>query len=621
MNYFLLIKQSDTGKNEFEIPLFPQPPDENGEKMPIDDDGGHLLNSKKEYRFAIKESGKVVSFQKIRVLVNSAVPYLAGEDYFPFDEDGIGKKAPEDDGWLDVGRIFEDLWCFVQIHITLEPKGTESQELYSNYLRIESKHIHFEDFLEMADFVYQNVPELLVSNGALRSKVETDLRRTSASTLDLRLQLIRKIITVYQKECSFFRSNARVKTEKEYTVDDTSHLQQLSAETLFYITQHSEQLEKIDSSQGIQIGRGTYMPRRTLMVKNTFSTDTYENRAVLNFLSLLLNELRTIEKEIIDALSSLENTESNFVFLGKSEYVSKVFLEKEKDSTIPELKKKLNALILRYEAIFEIPSRKVMHCPKPTAIFCSVPQYREIFDLITSWYRGVFDFFRDRFLLQCIGSSKLYESYVLSCFYRYFKENGYRIKPYFTDWGTNPVTKKPIRNTYCFSKENITVTLFYEPIIRNENAKDENYNMLPMSCKKEEKCYTPDYVLKIKKDDVDTRYVICDAKFSDYETTRQSRYPEAFRKYYEGISYGSDNKAPLCIVYGEYREGDPNRTLFGETRFYPGKANPKSIPNAAILPLAPTISRSSNEAWEKIKETVCNIVEWKAFEQSETADS
>lgn len=577
MSYSLTLK---TDRSEFSVPLYPEPPDLLGDSLPIDRDETHIILSKSEYTLTIPELKEDCG---IRILLNDAVP-RDDENCGKLDGEGKGRLQ---NGEICVGRMFDDVWGFVQLRITLYPDSPQKQELFSEFIRVQTSRTDSNAFLQMAEYVYQSLPPLLVSNGEKRSKVETELRRAAITTLDLQLNLIRRTISVYRKQRSFFRESAVVKTDREYTVDDARRLQRLTPESLRYAAVHPEQLTAAGGQQGIQVRRGIYLPQKILMERNALVWDTEENRAVLGFLPLLVREIQAYEELIADALKEkTENTD--FRLLKNGGFEPSAYL-KEKKEELPQLRQQLKALTISYEDVFQMVAPKTMSRPRPTAVFRSVPQYREIYDLITAWYRGVFDFSRQRFLLQCIGSSRLYESYVLVCFYRYFEREGYKISSYVQDWGE----KCLIHNVFSFTSEDgkTTVTLYYEPVIRSNGESRIGLR------RKSSGTYTPDYVLKIEKsDNVRTGYVICDAKFSSYDTTRMTRYPDIWSKYVNDISIvGAENHdrkkeepAPVCIVYGEYQEKDPVKTRFGETVLYEDGSE-KYRPNAMIIPVSPAL--------------------------------
>lgn len=570
MDYSLTLK---TDGREFTVPLYPEPPDLLGDTLPIDRDETHIILSKSEYTLTIPE---LKEDRGIRILLNDAVPKF-DENCRKLDSEGKGQLQ---NGEICVGRMFDDVWGFVQLHITLYPDQPQKQELYSEFICVQTSRTDSNAFLQMANYVYQGIPPLLVSNGEKRSKVETELRRAAITTLDLQLNLIRRTISVYRKQHSFFRESAVVRTDREYTVDDARRLQRLTPESLRYAAVHPEQLTAAGGSHGIRVRRGTYLPQKILMERNALSRDTEENRAILGFLPLLVREMQTYEELIEDALNDKAQS-TDFRLLKNGGFEPSAYL-KEKKEELPKLRQQLKALTVSYEDVFQMPAPKVMSRPRPTAVFRSVPQYREIYDLVTAWYRGVFDFSRQRFLLQCIGSSRLYESYVLVCFYRYFEREGYQISSYAQDWDERCL----IHNVYTFTSEggNTKVTLYYEPIIPSKGESETGLR------RNSSGIYTPDYVLKIEKsDNLRTGYVICDAKFSSYDTTRTDHYPDVWRKYVNDITIiGKEEPAPVCIVYGEYQEKDPVKTRFGETILYED-GNEKYRPNAMIIPVSPAL--------------------------------
>ncbi len=158
-----------------------------------------------------------------------------------------------------------------------------------------------------------------------------------------------------------------------------------------------------------------------------------------------------------------------------------------------------------------------------------------------------------------------YELYSLIKLVDYIIESGYTLKeakhvryPKRGDW---KYEQKNCNNTYVFENESSTITLYYEPLIYDEDSRAINgiglfrNNSISLNNETDEErrghYYVPDYLLKYS-DGAKENYMICDAKFSSNTKERYKMIPSLAYKYLTSISTinPGDSLKGLYVFYG-----------------------------------------------------------------------
>jgi len=451
----------------------------------------------------------------------------------------------------------------------------------------------------MANVVYRGFPELLAKNGVLNSKIKADLDMLAQAPLDLELSLIKRIARVYDKHYNFFMTNARFTTKPTEVVDKLEKLNYATSNSLRYVVQHPEELYEVPSLNGIKVGNLVYHPRNIQMTKNIISYDTYENRVILDFLQFISKQLDGIKKTLEGILYEQKGS---FLLLFEN-----LFSRDYITNTVPEVTKlqaSVNKLVRRYSAALKIKPSFLKSSPRATHVFKEVPQYREIFDCIREWYKGVYDFEQSRFLLYCIGSSRLYESFVLTEILQYMNNEGYIIESQKFEYDAldDLYQNTNFNNTFVCTGENKIITVYYQPVVYEDKRCLNGIN-LAKQAQFGGPYYTPDYIFKIEKTGAsgvkfaNAQYIICDAKFSNLETVKAHSFQKVIDKYENGI-YPVDNSyvANNCVVYGKYDKQDPISIVFGETDIFKNKPDTHATV-ASIVPVAYDLLQEDPEAF------------------------
>jgi len=555
----------------------------------LDTDKSHVLNAMNKYEFTISPCMK--DYSAGYIYINGTQPCIDDFGnvslYYYNAEESVFKMLPGNQK-----AAFSDIWGYVQIHIRLESSDGHFDDFYTKYIEIDNAAVNMSD---MASLVYRGFPELLAKNGILKSKTTADINQMAEVPLDLKLDLIKKIARVYDQNYNFFMTNSRSTTKQVERVDKLEKLNYVTAGALQYTVQHPEELYQVHTFNGIKIGRHVYHPRHTKTITSVISYDIYENHVIVDFLSQALNKLDGIEQTLQELL---DNNKSNFLLLFEHLFSRDYINSKIPD--IQSLKQHLVKLVRKYSSALNIKPEIMKKTPLATHIFMEIPQYREIFGCIREWYRGVYDFEQSRFLLHCIGSSRLYESFVLTEILQYIQIKGFTIdaNKYEYDVLDDLYSNTTFNNTFTCTNENCTITVYYQPVVYSDNRSLNGIHLIKTRGGSSVGYYTPDYIFKIERSHTKgEQYIICDAKFSNLETVKNQSFKNVIYKYENGIeALPNANISNQCVVYGKYDSRDPLVVLYGETNVFKDKDNSYS-PVATIIPISYELLLSDPEGF------------------------
>lgn len=520
----------------------------------------------------------------VRVYVNDVLEssvYNNGRIYFP--SRGISNR-----------RIFLDCYGFAELSITLILVDGQECTLNSEYLPIWVRREELNNSVEaMARFVYNN-QEWLLLNGELKPKKPSGLKENGYRSLATQILLAEEIAAIYESSYGYFKANSRFKLEKMSVIERLERIQYVTQGTLSYTATHPEYLRQVNSTQGIFIGNRVYQPQKTETVQNTRSYDIYENRVILAFLRNMIDSVQSLQGYCCNLLSKIPNDEDY-----SSEYIySSFFMFSETRKMIEDGKTQLEKLSEKftylwgmYSDILRIPLDQHIVPPRPTAIFLSVPQYNRIFVRIHQWFSfGIYNFSKEHFMLSFIKISALYESYLLAKFLCYFRDRGYSLES--SRRCVYPVSKRwkykntSVRNTFVLKNDQKRITLYYQPVIFDTDQRSVNgiglyrNNSISVYAGNEDDCrqgghyYVPDFLIKIEENG-DSRYMIVDAKFSDYSSVRRYYVKDLVFKYLFSISPIEENElvCGLCIMYGKCKSKERLQTAYDKqilgTEIYP----------------------------------------------------
>lgn len=473
--------------------------------------------------------------------------------------------------------VFEGYYGFALIEIAINYGEGERTRLYSDYLSILIKdNYNTNNVEEMIDYIFQHQSILFRKETNITSDISADFV-SKDNSLETKFALAKEFARFFDKSIGFFSANSQSKIREREVVDHIEKMQKCTPSTLQYMATHPEFLKEVHNSNGIRIARKTVCPEKTLLSSNVKSLDIYENRVILGFLALMVNDLQRIRVEIeafIEKIPSYDNVHfgyihSSWIVLSKS----KEKLEYRKE-TIDILIKKYIVLQNTYKRIMNnIEAERLKTIPRKTAIFSSIPQYNVIFQAISKWFGySEYGYSEEKFVLDYVSISAVYELYVLCKLIEHINNKGVPLKQaykrhyYISDSAFYKNTE--MENTFVFENKDVKYTLYYQPIIYNYDRKKQTgiglfRNMEYSIGDKKGYYYTPDYVIKIEREQ-NSYYYIADAKFKALNTVEQKDVSKTCFKYLTSISpiTEEDVLKGLFIIYGKPKEGEKVKSIY-----------------------------------------------------------
>ena len=527
-----------------------------------------------------------IQVQDAEVFINDAFEkseYVDGNIYF-----------------VDSKWIFQDCYGFVELKLTLFLDDGSCLHLVSNYLPVLVKQGKLNDCVkEMVGYVSRHQEELLM-NGESKARDFSEFKENGYKTLSAQITLAQEIATIYEQSYGYFKANSRFKVEKVPTVDYLEKLRDISPTTLQYIASHPEQLRRVSSTSGVRIGNHVYQPQKTMFMKSNYSLDIYENRVIFGFLHRMVDNVLDLHKRCDALLHQIPDKKEY-----SSDYIySSFFMVAETRNALEaakhqltDLHNKFTQLLGMYRDIFSFKVDMLNVIPQCTPVFMSIPEYHKLFVRIRQWFTyGIYDYAKEKFMLSFIKISSLYESYLLAKMISYLKEHGYTLTaankfPYPTYRGMK-YKNTSCNNTFVFCGENSTLTLYFQPVIFNPNNGLQNKigvyrnNSIPINIGEDDDdpatgapYYCPDYLIK-HEGKHGTKYIIADAKFSDYTQMKKERIEQLTKlvfKYLFSLSPldNTDKIIGLCIFYGKFVQSKSARSVYNWEH-----------PNSSIAPFA-----------------------------------
>mgnify|MGYP007093297375 CR=1 FL=1 len=524
-------------------------------------------------------------------------------------------------------RLFIECYGYIQLSVKFYI-GANLYHLDTDYVPVMvRKGIQNESVRRMTEYVYRNRETLLFKNTPLAKDI-SGLKDSSRRTVESKILLLQEIGRAFENNYAYFKANSRFTTVQEEYIDHFEKLQCITNSTLQFITQHPDELQRITSPVGIKIGKHSYQPVRTLITNNVRTYNIYENREILNFLFTLLNETGMLLKEIDKLISNIPQPSSieseDYVMSASFMYSSTHETLITIRSDVRKLENKYKTLFSAYKSIFQIDinqKQMLTVTSKPTPIFTSIPQYRQVYDCMIKWFKmGVINLYEQEYLLSFLKVSSLYESYVLLKIINYFTRLNYRMAnssriTYQTPYKALYENTK-CNNIFIFERGESRISVYYQPVITNNPDKNQEkgiglYRNTTLSLSKEDNLvntkgtyYTPDFLIKSESDlpNSTTKYIFVDAKFSTVENVQKYQVSELVYKYLFSISpiELADTIVALLIINGQSEKENDNYT-----NIYDSGRSPEGImPYAKILTLTENNVNNTDEHSKLLKEVI-----------------
>ena len=458
------------------------------------------------------------------------------------------------------GKLFKQSYGYIQIQVSLD-NGVCYE---SGYIPVMvKKGIKNDSVRRMTEYIYRYNATLLSSPNEVPDSLKS-IETTSNRTIEAKLVLLKKILDTLERNYSYFRINCRYKTEHVERIDYFEKLQYVSASTIQYISQHPDELRRTTGNTGIVINGYRYQPERTLITQNQINYEIDENRAILGFVDLLSRDIKLLKKQLDDLLQNNEYDsyeDGDYVSSTYYVYVSTINMLSKMKTQIEGLEKRVMAIQLAYHTVFRFKTDILRKLPKPSALFVSISQYKQVYDCMNEWLsRAEVGLQQQNQILGLKKMNEIYELYVLLKLVNHFKEEGYVLcerkrleyafsyRTYYQNtWHTN---------LFRLVNGTETVSVFYQPVIYSDRRSMTNGIGLyrNTSFPKGGEYYTPDYIVKVESTDrSEVRYIIVDAKYSDLPTVKQHEIKDMVFKYLFSITpiNPQDKIVGLCLVNGQ----------------------------------------------------------------------
>jgi hypothetical protein len=418
-----------------------------------------------------------------------------------------------------------------------------------------------ENLNRMTGFVLDEGRWLFENDGAAEDFSRRGKDSQLARFFNERLEAVRRVIQVYSYNAHFFASNSRARLVQKGAVENFEKLTNLTYDTISFIAQHPEELLPTHTNSGIRHGSKSFLPKRTLVVRNDFDRDIYENRIVVSFLRTIgaaldasLKEAAALEEKIPALVNAPENwVNTSEIVVRQAEDILSDIRRRTLDA-----QKEVRHLAQKFREFLPVTEVAVSRVPRPSPLFASVTQYRQIYDVIKIWFEEEKRSMPDNyFIVDFSRSSNVYEYYCLLRIFACLEEAGWIMTEKSRLPWKNPyqsvaddVSEERCYNFFEFARGASLLSLYFEPLVssraennfglglvRNSTAKlvrvDEDLKL--RKDRSNPLFYSPDFVLR-KTEGGKSKYLILDAKYSAKSTVIESELLDLVFRYLLSVS-------------------------------------------------------------------------------------
>ena len=444
-----------------------------------------------------------------------------------------------------------------------------SKEYFTDFLLCVSKNqedaTNIQNMLqELIAFDDSQVGEWIFSDGkrgASNSLYEGKWNKRAYKSLSSYIQLLEQVIACYKNNFAYFRMQGKHTIKQSSVLVPYEKVKKVSRDSFNWIMQNADQLANVPYSSGVQYQGKNYLPYHLKTDASQKSWDVYENRIVISFLHTVLLNAKQIFLEFDRDILNEERIISRIHGSFPKEYCAPIITIKSLQISFCRiLLGKLNHsidtlqnLYTQYETLVDVQTSMLTTLPRKTSTFCEIKPYAQVFKIIVHWFQyGEYSLEKERLILQVKTLDKLFEYYCLLQLLKLLADNGYHkadiqepaFKYLYTSADGHYQNEQDVANTYVLSRNHITATLYYQPVISAFNF--ENGLTLYRTTSKKG-YYTPDFVLKFSFSEHDEEYIIFDAKFASRDTIKNFRLPEVIRKYSCELCVAANSRAPKMV--------------------------------------------------------------------------
>lgn len=437
-------------------------------------------------------------------------------------------------------------------------------------------------------------------------------------SMEDKIRLLKQTGILLEKAWRMIRINP--KTSSTARLDNR---QPLNGRTLQQLNRHPESLQQTAMASGVRIGHRLYVPdlaRLGSQVREK-NTDVYENQIILSFLQAIIKETNNMIPSIKAYIDKLPiRFHSSGPFVTSSTYMARATSLTLQDmmSDLKSLQKEFSRLYEIYASIIPASSFELTSLPKMTPTFSQIPGYRQIFGSIGQWFAmrnvGAADI---RFATTFLQITTLYEVYVLSKLGRFFLDWDFQLvsaRRILANRQDETFYEPPsINNVFVYQREDVRITLFYQPVIYNQKrAMKSSCNLVrntslsfprgwgePTSGR----YYTPDYVIKIESERwKGARYILGDAKYTTYRNVRDYKVIPLVYKYLFSLSTmdPDDEITGLYIFHGKQTDA-LGRSSISSSIYDLIQSGHQEFPQVEIISLSESICTDQREQFMALR--------------------
>lgn len=500
-----------------------------------------------------------------------------------------------------------------------------SKEYFTDFLLCVSKNeedaANIQTMLqELMAFDDSQVGEWIFSNGkpgASNSLYEGKWNKRAYKSLSSYIQLLEQVIACYKNNFAYFRMQGKHTIKQSSVLVPYEKVKKVSRASFHWMMQNADQLADVPYSSGVQYQGKNYLPYHIKTDASQKSWDVYENRVVISFLHTALLNAKQIFLEFDRDVLNEERIISRIHGSFPKEYCAPIItLKSLQVSFCRILLGKLNHsidtlqnLYAQYETLFDVQTSMLTTLPRKTSTFCEIKPYAQVFKIIVHWFQyGEYSLEKERLILQVKTLDKLFEYYCLLQLLKLLADNGFQkadikepaFKYFYTSADEYYQNEQDVANTYVLSRNHITATLYYQPVI---SAFDFENGLTLYRTTSRRGYYTPDFVLKFSLSEHDEEYIIFDAKFASRDTIKNFRLPEVIRKYSSELCVAANCRAPKMVWVLQGRVNSNEKAIW---RYHnsPLVSVCRPATSFGIVSVNTTIIEIRQRLWNEIKSNI-----------------
>lgn len=503
------------------------------------------------------DSPYAVSFVScaVTVTIRTGKTLLAKQSVFP-EVDPQGKSAVLRVAVSDMGELVGETYFRVELS---NANGLFAQFSSVWFTASPPMDENFRRLQTMRGFVAENSEALL--HGMQGDLFERDDARELCAALGGQFALVDEVLTLAERLKPFFEQSAKFRITCREEVTEFDRIDCVTERTLSYIATHPEELQVALRGHGLRVRGQWYGIRNALAQKVCRRYDVLENLAIVGF-------LRTAHELLSRLAHSLRDPDDSE---DSGRLIAEPFGEAGLLSQMESKKTRLEWIYRGYRAVFGVPDvRPLAAMPPPTPHFASSVPYRQFYDLMARWFSlQAPDLTYAHGIVAEETGSRLYEYYVLAlCLSAMPFERA-------AHFAYRDQERGRVANTFSVADGELSVTLYYEPVIHTGLVPVENGLGLVRTMtfdfsesgrpenNLDKARWTPDFVLKVSSSGRSC-FWIADAKWSTWPSVMKNYAADVVFKYLcaTGCATPSDHIEGLTLFCGKsYRQTEMQRNM------------------------------------------------------------